>query len=84
CAIFSTYDIVSAARLDDGGALSRSIQWTGFWERPIWLIPVHREGAIGHWTIVIADVPKATFYHFDSLANVSLWKSDVRRAFHLI
>ncbi|OCH83923.1 hypothetical protein OBBRIDRAFT_815662 [Obba rivulosa] len=44
CAVFSTYDINCAANNDDGGALWRSIRHRYYWERDVWLIPVHREG----------------------------------------
>ncbi|EMD32924.1 hypothetical protein CERSUDRAFT_57603, partial [Gelatoporia subvermispora B] len=87
CAIFSTYDIISAAQEHASGTLERSIQHNLYWERDCWLIPIHREPTndqVGHWTLVIAIISKRQFYHFDSLAIRSVWIDDIKRAHRLI
>ncbi|EMD39020.1 hypothetical protein CERSUDRAFT_37157, partial [Gelatoporia subvermispora B] len=76
CAIFSTYDIVSAAYEHGSAMLGRSIQHNMYWDCDCWLIPIHREptaSQCGHWTLVIADIPQRQLYHFDSLASRDAW-----------
>ncbi|OCH83804.1 hypothetical protein OBBRIDRAFT_742683 [Obba rivulosa] len=80
CAIFSTWDVDTAALSNDGGALARSTRHTSFWERDIWLVPIHRPGSddqVGHWTLVIVDIAKRILLHFDSFADRMLWRDDI-------
>ncbi|EMD34765.1 hypothetical protein CERSUDRAFT_54749 [Gelatoporia subvermispora B] len=88
CAIFSTYDVVSANQSNDGGALMRSVKRMPYWERNIWLIPIHRPGyggaGVGHWTLVVVDIPQRILYQFDSFADETQWRGDVQQAWTLV
>ncbi|OCH93070.1 hypothetical protein OBBRIDRAFT_863019 [Obba rivulosa] len=87
CAIFSTWDADTAALSNDGGMLARSTRYTFFWERNIWLVPLHQPGSgdeVGHWTLVVVDLANQVMFHFDSFADKMLWRSDIHRVATLV
>ncbi|OCH92954.1 hypothetical protein OBBRIDRAFT_824361 [Obba rivulosa] len=74
-------DVDTAALSNDNSALMRSTRRTYFWERKIWIVPVHHRGDtgdVGHWTLVIINMAEQTLFHFDSFANQVLWRSDIQ------
>lgn len=77
CAVLSTWVMVHLRSGSDNGALWRSVRSTLYWEKDIWLVPVHLKDPYEHWTLCVVDTSSSTILTFDSLANQSLWQQDV-------
>ena len=44
----------------------------------MWLVPIHRMAPYEHWVLGIVDFTHQEIKYFDSLADKSLWKEDVK------
>jgi Ulp1 family protease len=73
-AIIST---LALSTLDDG-ALWRLLRRSSFWQKNIWLVPIHRTAPYKHWVLSIVDFTHQEIKYFDSLADMNLWKEDVQ------
>jgi Ulp1 family protease len=73
-AIIST---LALSTLDDS-ALWRLSQRSAFWRKTVWLVPIHRKAPYEHWVLGIVDFACQEIRYFDSLADMSLWKEDVK------
>ncbi|KAJ7344059.1 hypothetical protein DFH08DRAFT_701927, partial [Mycena albidolilacea] len=50
-----------------------------YWEKPVWVIPVHRPKE-EHWVLVIVAVQENRLFFFDSLGNRTGWHQDIQVA----
>ena len=78
CAIFLTYMMSYIREEADDGTLWRSVHHCTYWERAVWIIPIHLQHPYLHWTLCIIDTDTRTIQLFDSVANKSLWMNDVK------
>ncbi|KAK7064632.1 hypothetical protein R3P38DRAFT_2492092 [Favolaschia claudopus] len=83
CAVFSTYDLPLVHYKGSDPDLWRRISPTQYWDKPIWLIPVHRPDQ-RHWVLVVVLIPARKLLFFDSLASASGWRQDLRDVMLLI
>ncbi|KAK7046978.1 hypothetical protein R3P38DRAFT_2507537 [Favolaschia claudopus] len=83
CAVFSTYDLGLVQHKGSDPDLWRRISPTQYWDKPIWLIPVHRPHQ-RHWVLVVVLIPAQKLLFFDSLASASGWRQDLRDVMLLI
>ncbi|KAJ7722723.1 hypothetical protein DFH07DRAFT_971788 [Mycena maculata] len=61
CAVFSTYDLPCVRYKNSDLDLWRRVSPTQYWEKPVWLIPIHRPSE-EHWVLVIVIVPSRELY----------------------
>ena len=78
CAVLSTHDLPCIQYNADDKALWRNVSWTRFWEKPIWILPVHRSSPMGHWVLCTIYFPCRQLLLFDSLAEQQPWRKDVK------
>ncbi|KAK7062073.1 hypothetical protein R3P38DRAFT_2494733 [Favolaschia claudopus] len=83
CAVFSTYDLGLVQFKGSDPDLWRRISPTQYWDKPIWLIPVHRPSQ-RHWVLVVVLISAQKLLFFDSLASASGWRQDLRDVMLLI
>ncbi|KAI9062699.1 hypothetical protein FKP32DRAFT_1573466 [Trametes sanguinea] len=63
--------------------LWRDCKATRFWEKPVWILPIHRQPDL-HWTLAVVYWDERRIGYFDSLANPKVWETDVQRVYSLI
>ncbi|KAJ6522075.1 hypothetical protein DFH09DRAFT_938576 [Mycena vulgaris] len=71
CAILSTYDLVRVRYKASDNDLWRNIHHSRYWEKSLWLIPIHRVEE-EHWVLAVVDVSRQQILFFDSLGMVVL------------
>lgn len=85
CAILSTFDLprIRAKAADE--RIWRNTCWTSYWEKDVWILPIHRTNVVGgHWVICIIYFKTKQFHLFDSLADEEAWGPDVEDIMKLI
>ncbi|KAJ7118428.1 hypothetical protein C8R43DRAFT_1137360 [Mycena crocata] len=83
CAVFSTYDLTRVHYKKGDANLWSATKHTEYWDKPLWLIPVHRPTE-EHWVLVVASVREQELFFFDSLARKSGWRKDLHDTMVLI
>lgn len=78
CAIFSTYTMAYVQQEADDATLWRDVRHRAYWEKPVWIIPVHVEHPYLHWTLCIVNTNTTTIQLFDSVADKSLWMDSIK------
>ena len=73
-AIIST---LALPTLEDG-SLWRLVRRSTFWQKTLWLVPIHRTTPYEHWVLGIIDFTHQEIRYFDSIADKSLWKQDIQ------
>ncbi|KAI6158808.1 hypothetical protein EDD17DRAFT_1487803 [Pisolithus thermaeus] len=84
CAIFSTHDLPRIRFNAEDDTLWRNLSWTRFWEKSIWILPIHRSSPVGHWVLCTIDFRSRQLFLFDSLAEQKPWKNDIKDIMRLI
>ncbi|KAG1779269.1 hypothetical protein EV702DRAFT_1195245 [Suillus placidus] len=84
CAILSTHDLPHIRYNASDDILWRNTSWTSFWERDIWILPIHRTSPVGHWVFCAIYISTKELHLFDSLAERQPWKTDVKDIMNLI
>ncbi|KAJ6533961.1 hypothetical protein DFH09DRAFT_1405699 [Mycena vulgaris] len=78
CAIISTYDLVRVRYKASDNDLWRNIHHSRYWEKSLWLIPIHRVEE-EHWVLTVVDVSRQQILFFDSLGvRGGGWRRDIR------
>ncbi|KAJ7580800.1 hypothetical protein C8J56DRAFT_794621, partial [Mycena floridula] len=81
CAVLSSYAI---PRIADDAVLWKVLHRSKFWEKDIWLLPIHRIGE-QHWVLSVIDTRRQKIGLFDSYAGGSwTWKDDISDIMRLI
>ncbi|KAJ7890404.1 hypothetical protein B0H13DRAFT_2341035 [Mycena leptocephala] len=83
CAILSTYDLPCVRYKGSDPDLWHRVAPTQYWEKPLWLIPIHRPQE-EHWVLVVVVVPTRELFFFDSMASRRGWRQDLREVMVLI
>ncbi|KAG1836304.1 hypothetical protein F4604DRAFT_1886125 [Suillus subluteus] len=84
CAILSTHDLPRIRYNASDDILWRNTSWTSFWERDVWILPIHRPSPVGHWVFCAIYISTKQLHFFDSLAERQPWKTDVKDIMNLI
>ncbi|KAG1878248.1 hypothetical protein F4604DRAFT_1880298 [Suillus subluteus] len=84
CAILSTHDLPRIRYNASDNILWRNTSWTSFWERDVWILPIHRPSPVGHWVFCAIYISTKQLHFFDSLAERQPWKTDVKDIMNLI
>ncbi|KAJ7587929.1 hypothetical protein C8J56DRAFT_1049993 [Mycena floridula] len=71
--------IVPGAVKDTDSSLWRTAKGAEYWEKDVWIIPVHREEE-HHWVLAVIIPSQRAFYLFDSYAGgEQSWESDLSK-----
>lgn len=76
CAIFSTYDLNRVCYRASNSELWRSTYRHKFWEKDVWIIPIHRP-LERHWVLAVLYLQHREVHVFDSLAGKASWSQDI-------
>lgn len=77
-AIFSTHDLPRIRYNAADDILWRNTFWTRYWEKDVWVLPIHRPANAGHWVVCVIYLSRKELHLFDSLAERKPWKHDVK------
>lgn len=78
CAVLSTYDLRRVRYKASDDELWRHLHRTKYWDKQIWLIPIHRVEE-EHWVFAAVDVEHEQILFFDSLGVRGRgWRQDIR------
>ncbi|KAJ7349923.1 hypothetical protein DFH08DRAFT_648893, partial [Mycena albidolilacea] len=83
CALLNTYDLHRTRFNAPDTVLWEHLSHTRYWEKPVWVIPVHRPKE-EHWVLVIAAVQENRLFFFDSLGHHTGWRQDIQDIMLLI
>ena len=78
CAVLSTHDLPRVCYNATNDVLWQNTLWTRYWEKEVWIIPIHRSSCIGHWVVCTIDFSCKQLFLFDSLVNQTSWKKDIQ------
>lgn len=84
CAMLSTYDLLRIRCNAPDELIWRNTSWTCYWEKDVWILPIHRPSHVGHWVICIIHFRTKELHLFDSLADEQAWESDGKAIMKLI
>ncbi|KAG1879878.1 hypothetical protein F4604DRAFT_1923085 [Suillus subluteus] len=84
CAIFSTHDLPRIRYKASDEILWWNTVWTSFWDKDVWILPIHRPSPVGHWVFCAIYISTKELHLFDSLAERRPWKNDVKDIMNLI
>lgn len=73
--ILSTHDIPRVRGTCSDSELWRWIGPLVYWEKPVWILPVHRRN---HWLLAIIVPEQRQLFLFDSFAEETPWKRDIK------
>ena len=77
CAIFSTFDLYAIQYNLSHSEIWRRVRDLLYWQKDIWIIPIHRKHPAEHWVLCVVLVNSYELFLFDSFASVSGWKQDI-------
>jgi hypothetical protein len=78
CALLSSHDLPRIRYNASDVIIWRNVSWTSYWEKDIWILPIHRSSNIGHWVLCVVRFSSKELHLFDSLAEKKPWKHDVK------
>lgn len=77
-AIFSTHNLPRIRYNATDDMLWRNTSWTHYWEKDVWVLPIHRPSNVGHWVLCVIYLSRKELHLFDSLAERKPWRHDVK------
>ncbi|KIK23456.1 hypothetical protein PISMIDRAFT_100547, partial [Pisolithus microcarpus 441] len=77
-ALFSTHDIPRIWYNATDDTLWRTMSWTNYWEKSMWILPIHRPSPCGHWVMCTIDIALRRLFLFDSFAEERPWKQEIQ------
>ncbi|KAG2054503.1 hypothetical protein BDR06DRAFT_1049502 [Suillus hirtellus] len=83
-AIFSTFDLPRIRYHATDDMLWRNTHWMCYWEKDVWVLPIHRPAHVGHWVVCVIYLSTKELRLFDSLAEHKPWKHDVKDIMKLV
>ncbi|KAG1724163.1 uncharacterized protein EDB91DRAFT_1087579 [Suillus paluster] len=84
CAILSTHDLPHIRYNAPDNVIWHNSSWVRYWEKDIWVLPIHRPLGIGHWVLCVIRLSNKELHLFDSLGNRQPWQNDVKDIMRLI
>jgi Ulp1 family protease len=77
CALLSTHELVRIRLKASDDILWRNIAGTLYWEKDIWVIPIHRTSPSEHWVLCVLYPREGKLHLFDSLNGEKEWETDI-------
>ncbi|KAG2159668.1 uncharacterized protein EDB93DRAFT_1236976 [Suillus bovinus] len=78
CAILSTHNLPRIHYNVPDDVIWRNSSWVCYWEKDIWVLPIHHPSGIGHWVLCVIWLSNKELHLFDSLGNRQPWQNDVK------
>ncbi|RDB20436.1 putative ubiquitin-like-specific protease 1B, partial [Hypsizygus marmoreus] len=79
CAIFSTFDLHMVRYHASDADIWRRTRATQYWERAVWILPIHRRSPSEHWVLAIIYPEARRVLLFDSFAGgARLWRHEIQ------
>lgn len=75
-AILSTHDLVRIRYGATDDTIWKALKSTEFWERRVWILPIHRPD-VNHWVVCVIYPDQKRLHLFDSFAERIPWNVDV-------
>ncbi|KIO06302.1 hypothetical protein M404DRAFT_70591, partial [Pisolithus tinctorius Marx 270] len=69
CTILLTHDLPCIRYHAEDNILWCNTSHMCYWEKPIWILPIHRPSPAGHWVICVVKFTSKQILLFDSLAE---------------
>lgn len=80
CAVFSTHDLLMARYSATDDEIWRRTHGTQFWDKDVWILPIHRRSP-EHWVLVVICPSIRQIFCFDSFAEMHPWKRELKVKF---
>ncbi|KAG2336107.1 hypothetical protein BDR05DRAFT_978861 [Suillus weaverae] len=77
CTLLTTHNLPRIRYNTSDNILWHNVSYTHYWEKDVWILPIHRPSNIGHWVL-------KELHLFDSLAEKKPWKNNVKDVMKLI
>ncbi|KIK20357.1 hypothetical protein PISMIDRAFT_105942 [Pisolithus microcarpus 441] len=77
-ALFSTHDLPHICYNATDNTLWKMMSWTKYWEKPTWILPIHRPSPCGHWVMCTINIISQCLLLFDSFAEERPWKQEIQ------
>jgi len=78
CALLSTFDLPRVRYKADDDQLWRHISRTLYWQKDVWIVPIHRTNPHEHWVLCVASLRTYELFLFDSLGSKRQWRRDTK------
>ncbi|EGN92803.1 hypothetical protein SERLA73DRAFT_65156, partial [Serpula lacrymans var. lacrymans S7.3] len=78
CAILSTHNLPHIQHHASNDILWQTMSWCLYWEKNIWIIPIHPPSLVEHWVLCIAHLSTKQLHLFDSFGDQKGWKVDIK------
>lgn len=78
CALFSTFDLLTERYHASDADLWRRTRNVEYWNKDIWILPIHRSQPVGHWVMCTISLGSRELFLFDSLAEKVPWKRETK------
>lgn len=72
--IFLTHNLPRIRYNAADDVIWRNMKWSRYWEKSVWILPIHRPS---HWVMCTIDIATWHLLLFDSFAEQHHWKKDV-------
>jgi hypothetical protein len=82
-AMLSSHDLPRIRYNASDDILWRNVSWTSYWEKDVWILPIHRPSNIGHWVLCVIRFSSKELQLFDSFAERKPWKRDIKVSLNL-
>jgi hypothetical protein len=76
-AILSTHDLPRIRYHAADDDLWRNTSRSLYWEKPVWVLPIHRPSSWGHWVLCSIHFDSHRILLFDSLAEHMPWQNEI-------
>ncbi|KAF7377130.1 hypothetical protein MSAN_00132000 [Mycena sanguinolenta] len=83
CAVLSTLNLMRVRYKASDDTIWKFLSPTSYWDKSIWLIPIHRPME-EHWVLIVAVIPEQKLFLFDSLGSRNKWHQDLKDVMTLI
>ncbi|KAG1758574.1 hypothetical protein EDD22DRAFT_981359 [Suillus occidentalis] len=77
-AIFSIHDLPRIRYNVTDNMLWCNTSWTHYWEKDVWVLPIHRLSNVGHWVLCVIYLSRKELHLFNSLAEQKPWRHNVK------
>ncbi|KAJ7199119.1 hypothetical protein GGX14DRAFT_373277 [Mycena pura] len=77
CAVLNSFDLHRVRYKASDAVLWHHLAPTRYWDKSVWLIPIHRRSP-QHWVLVVVFVKEQQLFFFDSFSQKEGWHADLR------
>lgn len=78
CAVLTTHDLPRIRYRASDAEVWRHISGSHYWDRDIWVVPIHRPYPEEHWVCCVVHIKDHRLHLFDSLGSRRSWRCDTQ------